>query len=31
VERLGSEPAIRKQALDTGLGQLGAPLLVPAR
>ena len=31
VERLRSEPAIRKQALDTGLGQLGAPLIVPAR
>lgn len=31
VERLGSEPAIRKQALDAGLGQLGAPLLIPAR
>jgi cell division protein FtsB len=31
VERLRSEPAIRKQALDAGLGQLGAPLLIPAR
>jgi hypothetical protein len=31
VERLRSEPAIRKEALDSGLGQLGAPLLVPAR
>ncbi|HTK44542.1 MAG TPA: hypothetical protein VL749_04215 [Patescibacteria group bacterium] len=31
VERLGSEPAIRKQALDAGLGQLGAPLVVQAR
>jgi hypothetical protein len=31
VERLGSEPAIRKQALDAGLGQLGAPLVLPAR
>jgi hypothetical protein len=31
VARLRSEPAIRKQALDAGLGQLGAPLLVPAR
>ena len=31
VERLRSEPAIRKEALDAGLGQLGAPLLVPAR
>ena len=31
VERLRSEPAIRKEALDAGLGQLGAPLVVPAR
>jgi hypothetical protein len=31
VERLRSEPAIRKEALDAGLGQLGAPQLVPAR
>ena len=31
VERLRSEPAIRKQALDAGLGQLGAPVVVPAR
>ena len=31
VERLRSEPAIRKEALDAGLGQLGAPLIVPAR
>ena len=31
VERLRSEPAIRKQALDAGLGQLGAPLIIPAR
>lgn len=31
VERLKSEPAIRKQALDAGLGQLGAPLSIPAR
>jgi hypothetical protein len=31
VERLRSEPAIRKQALDAGLGQLGAPLTIPAR
>jgi hypothetical protein len=29
--RLGSEPAIRKQALDAGLGQLVDPLVVPAR
>jgi hypothetical protein len=31
VERMQSEPAIRKQALDAGLGQLGSPLLIPAR
>jgi hypothetical protein len=31
VVRLRSEPAIRKLALDAGLGQLGAPLLIPAR
>jgi hypothetical protein len=31
VERLRSEPAIRKQALDAGLGQLGAPVVVPVR
>ena len=31
VERLRSEPAIRKEALDSGLGQLGAPLVVQAR
>jgi hypothetical protein len=31
VDRLRSEPAIRKQALDAGLGQLGAPLIVQAR
>lgn len=31
VVRLRSEPAIRKQALDQGLGQLGAPLIIPAR
>ena len=31
VDRLRSEHAIRKQALDAGLGQLGAPLLIPAR
>jgi hypothetical protein len=31
VARLRGEPAIRKQALDAGLGQLGAPLVVPAR
>ncbi|NJD27431.1 MAG: hypothetical protein FIA92_03955 [Chloroflexi bacterium] len=31
VERLRSAPAIRKQALDAGLGQLAAPLILPAR
>ena len=31
VQRLQSEPAIRKEALDSGLGQLGAPLVVQAR
>ena len=31
VDRLRSEFAIRKQALDAGLGQLGAPVIVPAR
>lgn len=31
VERLKGEPAIRKQALDAGLGQLGTPLSIPAR
>jgi hypothetical protein len=31
VDRLRSEPAIRKQALDAGMGQLGAPLIVEAR
>ena len=31
VDRLRSEPAIRKQALDAGLGQLGAPLIIAAR
>lgn len=29
--RLGSEPAIRKLALDAGLGQLDSPLILPAR
>jgi hypothetical protein len=31
LDRLGSEPAIRKLGLDDGLGQLGAPLIIPAR
>jgi hypothetical protein len=30
VNRLGREPAIRKLALDQGLGQLGAPIVVGA-
>lgn len=31
LNRLGREPAVRKQALDAGLGQLVDPLIVPAR
>jgi hypothetical protein len=31
LNRLGREPAIRKQSLDAGLGQLGEPLVLPAR
>jgi hypothetical protein len=31
LNRLGREPAIRKQAIDTGLAQLDGPLVVPAR
>lgn len=31
LSRLGREPAIRKLALDAGLGQLVGPLVVPAR
>jgi cell division protein FtsB len=31
VDRLRSEPAIRKQALDAGLGQLPAPIILSAR
>jgi cell division protein FtsB len=31
LNRLGGEPAIRKLGLDSGLGQLDAPLIVPAR
>ncbi len=31
LDRLGAEPAIRKLGIDHGLGQLGAPLVVPAR
>jgi hypothetical protein len=31
LSRLGREPAVRKQALDAGLNQLGEPILLPAR
>ena len=31
LNRLGREPAIRKQAIDAGLGQLGEPIVLPAR
>ena len=31
VERLRGGPAIRKGALDLGLGQLGTPIVIPAR
>ena len=31
LSRLGREPAVRKLALDDGLGQLGEPLVLPAR
>lgn len=31
LNRLGREPAIRKLAIDAGLGQLGEPLVLPAR
>lgn len=31
LSRLGSEPALRKEAFDLGLSQLGDPLVVPAR
>lgn len=31
LNRLGAEPAIRKLGLDAGLGQLDAPLIIPAR
>ena len=31
LERLSGEPAVRKQALDHGLGQLAAPIVIPAR
>jgi cell division protein FtsB len=31
INRLGSGPAIRKQALDAGLSPLAAPIVVPVR
>lgn len=31
LNRLGQEPAIRKQAIDLGLSQLAEPLVLPAR
>jgi hypothetical protein len=31
LDRLGREPAIRKLAIDDGLGQLGEPIVLPAR
>jgi hypothetical protein len=31
LERLSGEPAIRQEALDRGFGQLGVPVVVPAR
>lgn len=31
IDRLGSAPAIRKQAIDAGLSQLAAPIVVAAR
>ena len=31
LSRLGREPAVRKLALDGGLGQLGEPVFLPAR
>ena len=31
LNRLGAEPAIRKLGLDSGLVQLDAPLIIPAR
>jgi hypothetical protein len=31
LNRLGREPAIRKQAIDAGLGQLSEPLVLPPR
>jgi hypothetical protein len=31
LSRLGREPAVRKLGLDGGLGQLGDPIVLPAR
>lgn len=31
LDRLGREPAIRKQAIDAGLGQLTESIVIPAR
>jgi hypothetical protein len=31
LERLSGGPAVRQEAIDLGYGQLGAPLVVPAR
>ena len=31
LDRLASEPAVRKLAFDAGLGQLDAPIVLPAR
>lgn len=31
LNRLGSEPAIRKLSIDAGLGELGEPIVLPAR
>jgi len=31
LNRLGREPAVRKLAIDAGLGPLGHPIVVPAR
>lgn len=31
LNRLGREPAIRKLSIDAGLGQLDAPIVLPAR
>jgi hypothetical protein len=31
LNRLGREPAVRKMAIDDGLGQLAEPIILPAR